>query len=166
MNFLKILKETNIWKYYPACKELIVSRGNFSEIVQILIKRLYETSDLGLHKYIYFQHIVATQPKGRKLIFSAFFGLRYFAFFFMISNQSLLWVYEEIYWFSDSWSYHLLIWKFYQVISFKTMRIGFSAEHVSPAQALSEKGNNSKCFKGRVTTLVKCTSLHTGLYVC
>ena len=23
MNFLKILKETNIWKNYPACKELI-----------------------------------------------------------------------------------------------------------------------------------------------
>ena len=34
----------------------------------------------------------------------------------------------------------------------------FRGTHVSPAQALLEKGNNSKCIKGRVMDLVHNTS--------
>ena len=42
----------------------------------------------------------------------------------------------------------------------------FRGTRVSPAQARSVKWHNSKCIERRVTTLVQCTSCHTGLSEC
>ena len=54
MNFLKILKETNIWKNYPACKELNADNKNKQlDLFPIILSLQHQVIPSSLHKCCY-----------------------------------------------------------------------------------------------------------------